>query len=370
MREKVITLAEKKPEAFWLLTAVLFYFLYRIPAVFLAREGLLSQTLLFVVLTLAVTVLTFWAYGEWDFGMEPANFTSGFSTASLLLLPIIGELLTAICANHFHAGRLVQLLLYSAGRGMFEAALFFGLLTAHMMRIWNGREFRGLASALTCGFLAALMVMSDILFGKTGAEVMVQAVIVFAMVSALSAIFIRTRNLWPCVAVLAFHHFAGGLYTIYEPDADGLLRHAISSHGILQGITIAVSIFILLLGIAITFYLVYLEMDEGEDERWKEARFDPVPATEMDGPVILQPEKETASLEFSPFSQSAETESGEENGAEELKEEELREEESSEEEVKAEVSSGEEYKEADTEAETEGKTEQDSAPKKSVKWTW
>ena len=292
MREKIVTFAETVPAAFWVLAAAGFYFLYRIPAVLLAGESLPAQALLFVVLTLAVVILTLWTYSTWDFGLKPDTAGDGFSIACLLLLPVVGELMTTLCVAPVSLGRLFWLIVYSIGRGTFEAVLFLGVLMTHMMRTWNGREFRGVASGITAGLLAAMACVIDIMTGKIGAEVMVQALTIFALVFGLSAVFIRTRNLWPCMVVLILHYFAAGLYRIYEQGADGMLPHAISSHGFLQLFTVMVSAFMVILGLGIAIFLLYLEMDEGEDERWHEARWDPIPATEMDEAVIFERQME------------------------------------------------------------------------------
>ena len=317
MRDKLNGFAQKFPALFWLAVGIVFYFLYRLPSVGFAGENLLAQTLLFVVLSLAVAVFMVWLFGEWNFGLTEGNPLSGIALGIFLFLPLITEFLTMLCVDPIRGERLGALALYSFSRGMFESLLFFSLLTTHMMRSWNGKEFRGLASSLTVGFVSCIVCLGDIFVGKTGAEVMIGAITTFALVSALAAVYIRTRNLWPCVVIMGLHYFANGFYTIYQMEENGMLHHAISSPALLQFVTIATSLCFVLVGIGITFYYEYLLVDEGEEERWPEARWDPIPELVMDDEPLLGRKKRKESGDGDAMAEETAEDAPEEAAAEE-----------------------------------------------------
>ena len=280
MRDKWLAFAEKLPALFWLLTGGGFYLIYRIPAVLLGKENPGSQALLLAVLSLAAVVYMMLLYGKWDFGFAGDSFVPGFSMGWLLLLPVLGEFLVSLCIDPIRPWLLVQLLLYSAAGAAFETILLRSILLGHMMRIWKGIEYRGLMASVTAGLIGGLLPLVNLCLGKGGAEVMIECLEVFALSCALGAIYVRTRDFWPVAAVFALHLFASRLFQVYEPGESGILSHAISSHAFLLILDLGSSLCILLIGLGLMFFLVYWQKDEGEDERWPEARFDPVP--EMD----------------------------------------------------------------------------------------
>lgn len=153
--------------------------------------------------------------GEFHLGFRTRHFWQGVLLCWPAFLFIALNLVPNLCSGPVYGESLVMVLLQNASVGLFEEVVVRAILIGHMMHYWRSDPHRVFKSVLWSSVIFGVLHIGNIFSSPVSTVFQILYATGLGMVFA--AAFIRTRNLWSCIAVHGLVDFFGSLSRLYVP---------------------------------------------------------------------------------------------------------------------------------------------------------
>ena len=187
-------------------TVLLFYFAQGAAVVMGQLEGLKAITAQAAIIwSCALVAIAFFLVKDHSLrGLGFQKPVSGMATRFLYYVPLIIVALAAFASGIMSddSGLFIPNLIFTLGIGLTEELYFRGIIC----NMWKEKETKAIIiSSVLFGMSHLLNVMG----GAGLAETLLQMAFAFTYGVVMAFVILRTKSIWPCILLHAFHDFCG-----------------------------------------------------------------------------------------------------------------------------------------------------------------
>ena len=196
------------------LTVLLFYFAQGAAVVMGGLEGLQAITVQAAIIWCCSLVAILFFLIK-DHSLKNLGFRkpeAGMAARFLYYIPLIAVALSAFAGRLESdiSGLFIPNLIFTLGIGLTEELYFRGIIC----NMWKEKEKTAI---IVSSVLFGLSHLLNVLGGADLVETLLQIAFAFTYGVVMALIFLRTKSIWPCILIHAFHDFCG--FITAEGDA-------------------------------------------------------------------------------------------------------------------------------------------------------